>query len=120
MAEHENDTDAKPLWDYFREVIEWVDCLFPDDNPHKQKAGWGRLHRGYKSSTYNQDNVKKRFRELQDDEEVQNKTGVYEYILSGEINEKFLNLRLFDTKIKDRVWKKQGKKCNYSSKCRDD
>ena len=54
---------------------------------------------------------------MYDDDEVQNKTGVYEYILSGEINEKFLNLRLFDIKIKERVWKKQGRKCNYSSKC---
>ena len=53
------------------------------------------------------------------DSEVQKKSGIYEYVLSG--NEKHLNLRAFDENIKREVYEKQGgmcanKKCHNANK----
>lgn len=51
---------------------------------------------------------------LMQDSEVQKKSGIYEYLLSG--NEKYLNLRAFDENIKREVYEKQKGIC-ANKKC---
>lgn len=48
------------------------------------------------------------------DDEVQKRTGVYEYILTGD--EKYLNLRVFPDEIKEAVNEQQGGVCNMCRK----
>ena len=43
------------------------------------------------------------------DEDVTNKKGIYEYVLTG--NEKYLSIRAFDNRTKREVYETQGGKC---------
>jgi len=53
---------------------------------------------------------------LLDDYEIKGKSGVYEYILSGETKESLLNLRTFDKAMKQKIWRERGEKCNLCEK----
>lgn len=55
-----------------------------------------------------------RIKALLDDDEVQNNRGIYEYVLTG--NEKSLNLRAFDDKMKRKVYEQQGGVCRACKK----
>ena len=113
MRERKEDLDAKPLWKYFKEVAGWIDSLFPKNVGERAKAEWGRLHREYAGNDYDPAHTKKRFGELFDDYEVTKKVGIYEYILSGEHDEKHLNLRQFTKELKKKILKDQGGVCRY-------
>lgn len=45
------------------------------------------------------------------DPEVQKKSGIYQYVLTG--NEKYLNLRTFDDAVKREVYERQGGICPH-------
>ena len=112
MDEHQKDENAEPLWNYFETVIDWAGGLFEEDKSMK-KVEWGRLHKEHYERVYDADCTKRRQQELLNDYEVKNKSGVYEYILTGELEEKYLNLRQFDKAIKRKIWNVQERKCNY-------
>lgn len=116
MANREKDPDAVPLWEYFQEVADWIDLLFPKNVTVREKAEWGRLHREYAGNDYDPAHTKKRFGELFDDYEVTKKVGIYEYILSGEHDESKLNLRKFPDDLKKKIHKEQGEVCKYCKK----
>ena len=48
------------------------------------------------------------------DPEVQKKSGIYQYVLTG--NEKYLNLRTFDDAVKREVYELQGGICPHCVK----
>jgi len=117
-----NCIDADDLWQYFNDVINWVEKIF---NYRTQMKGieWGILYNKYNSSKLNKNNVEKEIQLLMLDDDVDNKKGIYEYILSG--NDKHLNLRAFNDKDKAQIFEKQivigtGKatcpKCNDNTK----
>lgn len=110
MGRHRQDPDAKELWKYFKDIEAWIKGLFEKDKS-LQGVDWGRLYRKYSKGNYNPEHTKERAKELLDDYEVKAKSGVYEYILSGETEEKHLNLRTFDPAVKKKIWMKQGKIC---------
>ena len=110
MGKHRQNPDAKELWRYFEDVDAWILGLF-DEDKSLRGIDWGRLHRKYSERNYDPESTKERAKELLDDYEVKAKSGVYEYILSGEIEEKYLNLRTFDKAVKKKVWIKQGRIC---------
>ncbi len=110
MAKHRKDVNAKPLWNYFGEVKNWIDRLF---NPHTsmRQVNWGVLHRIYREREFDTEHTRMVATKLINDDEVQKKSGVYEYVLGGEITESLLNLRTFDDKMKFRVYARQDGKC---------
>lgn len=110
MAQRQQNPTAKPLWDYFRSVIDWVEQSFTVSRPKMMRGvDWGRLHRDHKDDPLDADDIEARIQELIDDEDVKNHKGVYEYILTGD--ERHLNLRSFSTQTKRRVYQTQGGKC---------
>ena len=110
MARHQDDADADELWQHFQEVIDWVERVFPKYRSKLMKGlDWGRFHREHKDKSWNAARLAQRIVELIEDEEVEKKKGIYEYLLTG--NEKTLNLRAFNEKIKVATYEKQKGIC---------
>lgn len=90
MSVHQHDMNANELWLYFQNVINWIETTFALDtkpkNYRKEMCGlnWGSLYNRYHTNMYDATIVEKRLNELMSNEEVTDKKGVYEYILSGE------------------------------------
>lgn len=90
MSVHQHDMNANELWLYFQNVINWIETTFVLDtkpkNYRKEMCGlnWGSLYNRYHTNMYDATIVEKRVNELMSNEEVTDKKGVYEYILSGE------------------------------------
>lgn len=110
MSKHQHDENAKPLWEYFQSVIDWVESTFIKKRKKFMKGvGWGYLYNEYKDEDLDTDHIESETLRLLHDDDVTNQKGIYEYILSGE--EKHLNIRAFSDGMKQRVYEKQGGKC---------
>lgn len=107
MAKHRNDTDIKEMDTYFETVISWVSQLFDCTDSYICGLEWGRLYQTYHDKPYNHDEINQRVEELMNDPQVTDKRGIFEYILGGEEDKKLLNIRVFDEKTKNAVYKKQ-------------
>lgn len=90
MSAHQKDQDASKLWLYFQNVIGWVEKTFGIDkhskNYRKEMCGlnWGYLYNRYHTNEYDANEMEKKVNELMSNDEVTDKKGVYEYLLSGE------------------------------------
>ena len=90
MSQHQKDPNANELWLYYQNVINWVITTFGlDTNPknyRKEMLGlnWGDLYNKYNENIYDAAKIEVRVNELMSNEEITDKKGVYEYILSGE------------------------------------
>lgn len=113
MAAHQHDADAQELWQYFQEVLAWVGRVFPTYRKQMQGLPWGRFYNAHKDQRFNAAHLERRIVELIDDDEVDSKKGIYEYLLTGW--EKTLNLRAFNDKMKAKVYQKQGGICPMCS-----
>lgn len=110
MSAHQHDEDAQELWQYFQAVIDWAKRTFPTYRAKLMKGqDWGGLYREHKDDNLNAAQLEKRIVELIDDDEVNNKRGIYEYVLSG--NENKLSLRSFEEKVKIATYEKQRGVC---------
>jgi hypothetical protein len=118
MSEHQHDADAQPLWMHFQTVIDWVKRVFPTYRAKMMNGlDWGKFYREHKDDALNAAKLETRIRDLIDDDEVQSVKGIYEYLLTG--NEKTLNLRTFDDKMKRKVYQQQGGVCPDCNKTFD-
>lgn len=114
MSRHQDDTDAQELWQYFQEVIAWIQRTFPTYRKIMKGLDWGRLYNEHKDDKLNAALLEKSIAELIEDDEVDNQKGIYEYLLTK--NEKFLNLRAFDNKTSLKVYERQKGICPTCSK----
>lgn len=109
MSKHQFDEDASELWEYFQNVIEWVHNTFKCKYKEMYNIEWGELYNSYKDMELNPDEITAKVKTLMADEDVQNKKGIFYYVLDGE--EKNLNLRQFRESEKRSVYEKQGGIC---------
>ena len=118
MSVHQHDKDAQELWQYWQAVFDWVKRVFPNQDSARAKLmkglPWGEFYNKHKEDRLNAADLEKRIVELIDDDEVDNKKGIYEYLLTG--NEKTLNLRAFDDKTKQKIYAKQKGICPVCKK----
>ena len=119
MSTHQHDVNANELWLYFNSVITWIETTFAlDTNPknyRKEMLGlnWGDLYNRFRNNIYDAKAIEKRVNELMANEEVTEKKGVYEYILSGE-NEDMackLSKRTFSDADKRTAYERQNGIC---------
>ena len=110
MAVHQNDPNALALWQYFQSVITWVGATFPNKRK-KLMLGlpWGELYNSYKDQVLNQNELEQKIVNLIDDDEVESKKGIYQYLLTGQ--EKYLSLRAFTDKQRQKAYQKQKGVC---------
>jgi len=118
MSNRQHDEDAQELWQYWQEVFAWVKRVFSNQESGRTKLmkglPWGRFYNDHKSDSLNAAKLEQKIAELIDDDEIDNKKGIYEYLLTG--NEKFLNLRTFDDKAKLKLYEKQEGICPICKK----
>lgn len=107
MKQHRRDDNITELKTYFNAVLGWVNSVFPIPYDKMKGLEWGRLYETYHKQPYDPQKVNERVAELLDDPQVENNSGVFEYILGGEQDTKLLNVRVFDEKIKRQVYKLQ-------------
>jgi len=107
MSKHRQDTNINELKTYFNSVIDWVSKTFIDVESEMKGLEWGRLYEEYHSKGYNPKKVSESVHRLYADPYVQNRKGVFEYILGGEKDTKLLNVRVFDEATKKVVYRKQ-------------
>ena len=72
---------------------------------------WGFLYNKFKDKSLDANELEEKISLLMKDSEVNNKKGIYEYVLSSD--EKFLNLRAFDDDIKRETYENQGGICPH-------
>jgi len=115
MAAHRHDKDIGELKTYFITVIDWIVSVFTA-SPDKSMRGldWGRLYQTYYRNSYNAVDLAADVRTLLDDESVADKKGIYEYLLGRKSDPKLLNVRLFDSKTKQKAYNRQTEKAEKS------
>ncbi len=119
MSNHRHDTEITELQTYFNSVIDWVSATFNEVYPEMRGLEWGDLFEKYHGRAYNSRIVSERVADLMADECVNDKRGIFEYILGGGNNVKLLNIRVFEPSTKRTVYMQQTKvaKENGVSNC---
>lgn len=118
MANHQGDSTATEIKNYYVEVMEWVGSKFHVYRKEMKGLPWGFWYNKFKHGQCSgqliektPDEIEAEIKRLIDDDEVGTVKGIYEYIIDGE--EKHLSLRAFDDKIKRKVYENQQHKCPY-------
>lgn len=116
MARNQHEGNHEDLWNYYRDVIQWAQRVFPqsdttvqDYNKLLKKVDWGTLYNQYKDEDINLEGREARLRELLTDDEVTKRVGVFEYFIGGD--EKVLNIRTFSDKEKTQMYDRQEGIC---------
>lgn len=110
MSRHRNDDNINELKTYFNTVIDWINTTFIDVKKEMCGLEWGKLYETYGKNPYNPTELAKRLNELYDDPSINNRKGIWEYLLGGENDKRLLDIRMFDEKTKKEVHKKQTQK----------
>jgi hypothetical protein len=72
---------------------------------------WGRLYAEYGNESYDIEEMERKINLLMSDEDVTNKKGVYEYVLSRCTLEKALSVRTFSDRDKRTAYERQNGIC---------
>ena len=117
MSQSQNLKNANEIWGYFKNVIGWIETIFPIYRKEMKGVEWGVLYNKYRdhaiSISQNED-LEKTIKNLMLDEDVTKKSGIYEYLLSG--NEKTLSIRAFSDNQKRIVYERQNGICPVCGK----
>lgn len=130
MKNHRNDeSKAKELFEYFKNVIKWVKRLFPTYNKDMSKVDWGLLYNKYHNNTALSSTVLEReVKYLREDvgngdnDHLKSTSGIYEYVLarSNGVDEseaqKYLQKRTFSDKDKKAQYERQRHVCPHCRK----
>ena len=116
MATHQNDQNANKLWTHFQNVINWVNLTFPHYRKEMKGVAWGPLYNRFGKDNLDTAELEARVSKLMQDEDVTRKSGIFEFVLSG--NERALSIRSFTDKMKREAWERQGGLCSACDKPR--
>ena len=116
MSTHRYDDDINELKAYFTSVIDWVSSVFTDVEKEMKGLCWGELYEKYHKNPYNPTEVSKLVQMLNDDTYINNRKGIYEYILGGCVDTKLLDVRIFDDATKRKVYKAQTQEAEEKKK----
>lgn len=109
MAKHQHDKDSEKLWQYFQNVIEWTRRAFPNYRREMNNVAWGELYNKFKDKKLDAKKLEKEVGQLMQDEDVTKKSGIYDYVLTG--NERSLSIRAFNDKMKREAYERQKGIC---------
>ncbi|WP_026978604.1 HNH endonuclease family protein [Flavobacterium tegetincola] len=109
MSKNQHEPNANELWLYFQSVISWIKATFPKYRKEMNGLKWGFFYNDYKDQKFDSKKLEEQITELMIDEDVQNKKGIYSYVLTGK--EKHLNIRAFSDKQKREAYERQKGIC---------
>lgn len=107
MSMHRFDKDIMEVKSHFNTIIDWASSVFTDVEKEMQSLEWGRLYKQYGSNSYDSEEMSVKAKELYADYYVNNKKGIFEYLLGGERELKLLEVRIFDEVTKRATYEKQ-------------
>ena len=107
MSLHRNDATAAELENYFETVIAWAKNIFPNLREDMCGLEWGRLYETYHANFPADKDFSVEVERLYKDDSVENKRGIYEYLLSGGELTKLLHVRIFEPSTKKTVYARQ-------------
>tara|TARA_B100000953_G_C18023078_1_gene421096 strand:- start:155 stop:1318 length:1164 start_codon:yes stop_codon:yes gene_type:complete len=116
MSRHRYDNNINEVKNYFNSVIDWVSTVFIDVEKEMSGLEWGRLYEQYHKKAYNPNKVSEQVHELYSDPYVKNRRGIFEYILGGSVDQKLLDIRVFDAATKKKVYLSQTKLAEEQNK----
>lgn len=114
MAAHQHDQNANELWTYFQAVINWVNLTFPNYRKEMKGVAWGPLYNQFKDVAQDTAKLEAEVSRLMRDEDVTKKSGIFDYVLSG--NERALSIRAFTDNMKREAWERQDGICPACTK----
>lgn len=114
MSLHQNDPNANKLWQYFNQVITWVRATFPKWRKEMKGLNWGAMFEQFGENTYDITELEKQIHDLMEDDEIMKKSGIYRYVLSGDLRD--LSFRTFDKKQKREAYERQQGICPHCHK----
>jgi len=109
MAKQQHEPNANELWLYFQAVISWVKVTFPKYRKEMKGIQWGLLYNQFKDQKFDHKKIEEEISRLMQDEDVTNKKGIYEYVLTR--RERFLNIRAFTDNQKREAYERQQGVC---------
>lgn len=115
MADHQHDPNAAALWNYFQDLIRWIQDTFPAYRKEMKGIDWGPLYDQFKDKRFDTKKLEARVTLLMKDDDVTRHKGIYAYVLTGE--EKHLNLRQFDDDQKRAAYERQKGRCANRTRC---
>lgn len=114
MQKHRQDVNADALWKYFEDIFRWVQNNFGKYDKTMKGVEWGLLYNAHKDDILDPVELQKQVKELLVDDEVQKKSAVYEYLLTGQ--QKVLNLRTFSERERITMYHRQNGLCAICGK----
>lgn len=114
MSEHQSDTDADELWQYFQDVIHWTEKIFQKYYVDMKGIDWFNLYNVYHNNAYNSAIMASEVKRLHEDDDVQKQKGIYEFLLCRDTDPfagRFLSLRTFEKRDKMAAYSKQDGIC---------
>lgn len=109
MSKNQHKPNANELWLYFQQVIAWVEANFIKYRKEMKGLPWGHLYNEHKDDELDPTDLEAKISKLMEDADVTNKKGIYLYVLKGD--EKYLNIRAFDNRMKREAYEKQKGIC---------
>jgi len=109
MSDHQHDPTAIELWNYFSSVISWTKATFPKYRKEMKGIAWGLLYNEFKNQKLDPKKLEEEITKLMLDEDVNNKKGIYTYVLTRK--ERFLNIRAFSDNQKREAYERQKGIC---------
>lgn len=114
MATHQHKPKASNLWLYFQSVISWIQATFPTYRREMKGIDWGTLYNEFKDEELDHSKLESEISKLMEDEDVDNKKGIYFYVLNRK--EKHLNIRAFSDNQKREAYERQDGICTVCEK----
>ena len=111
MSKHARDAEATELWEYYRDVIDWVRMTFPKYRKEMKDVNrdWGRLFHDFKDEHYDTALLEEEIDRLMKDDDITSSKGIYLYVLTRQ--ERFLSLRTFDQRTRRAAYESQNGRC---------
>jgi hypothetical protein len=109
MSNNQHEPNSNEIWLYFQSVINWIKTIFPKYRKEMKGVNWGFLYNDYKDLKLDSKKLEERITQLMMDDDITNKKGIYQYLLSNK--EKFLNIRAFTDNQKRESYERQKGIC---------
>ena len=114
MALHQFDPNANKLWAYFVSIITWIHSTFTKYRREMKGLDWGAMYDEFGENVYDTVALEKQIHDLMEDDEIMKKSGIYRYVLSGDLRD--LSFRTFDKKQKREAYERQQGICVHCGK----
>jgi len=114
MNDHRQDANANALWTYFKSVIDWAKLIFPKQRKELRSVPWSILYNEYGQKQLDSVELEAQVKALMEDDEVQKKSGIYTYVLTGDKHA--LALRTFTDNQKRQAYEEQDGVCPKCNK----